>query len=178
MSPSQVKTIRLVIVIAGIVAVVVGVAILVWPEATLALVAWLFGVYFIVSGIARVVKAVMTRDVAGSYRAFLAIFGLLLIVGGAFVLANPMFGVTVVATIIGFTWILEGIGVLVDLPRGTGTWITVLFGLVSIAAGAVVLFAPVAATVFWLQVTAVLLIVAGVMQVLQGAFLARSTPRD
>jgi uncharacterized membrane protein HdeD (DUF308 family) len=110
MSPSQVKTIRLVIVIAGIVAVVVGVAILVWPEATLALVAWLFGVYFIVSGIARVVKAVMTRDVAGSYRAFLAIFGLLLIVGGAFVLANPMFGVTVVATIIGFTWILEGPG--------------------------------------------------------------------
>lgn len=170
---SRMKSVRLVIVVAGVVAVVVGVAILLWPQATLAIVAWLFGIYFIVSGLARVAKAIMTRGLRASYRAFLVAFGVLLMIGGAFVLANPLFGVTVVATIIGFTWILEGIGVLVDLPRGSGTWVTVLFGIVSIAAGAVVLFAPVTATVFWLQIVAILLIVSGVMQAIQGATLGR-----
>ena len=171
--PSRMKTVRAVIIVAGVVAVVVGIAILLWPEGTLAVVAWLFGIYFIVSGIARIAKAIMTQGLKASYRAFLAVFGVLLVIGGAFVLANPMFGVTVVATIIGFTWILEGIGVLVDLPRGSATWVTVLFGIVSIAAGVVVLFAPVAATVFWLQVVAVLLIITGVMQAIQGATLGR-----
>ncbi|MCP2032789.1 uncharacterized membrane protein HdeD (DUF308 family) [Okibacterium sp. HSC-33S16] len=171
------KTVRLAIIVAGVVAILVGIAILVWPQATLALVAWLFGLYFIVSGVARIVKAAMSRGLANSYRAFLAVFGILLVVGGAFVLANPLFGVTVVATLIGFTWILEGIGVLVDVPRGRATWVTVLFGIVSIAAGVIVLVAPVAATVFWLQLTAVLLIVAGLMQAIQGAMIGRA-PRS
>ena len=170
---TRMRSVRSVIIIAGVVAVIVGIAILLWPQATLAVVAWLFGIYFVVSGVARIAKAIMTRGLKASYRAFLAVFGALLVVGGAFVLANPMFGVTVVATIIGFTWILEGIGVLVDLPRGSATWVTVLFGIVSIAAGAVVLFAPVAATVFWLQFVAVLLIITGVMQAIQGATLGR-----
>jgi hypothetical protein len=173
-SDSQVKTVRLAIIIAGVVAILVGIAILVWPQATLALVAWLFGLYFIVSGIARIVKAAMSSGLAGSYRAFLAVLGVLLLIGGIFVLLNPLFGVTVVATLIGFTWILEGIGVLMDAPRGKGAWVAVLFGVVSIAAGVIVLIAPVAATVFWLQVTAVLLIVAGLMQVIQGAMLRRA----
>jgi uncharacterized membrane protein HdeD (DUF308 family) len=175
-SESQAKTVRTAIVIAGVVAIFVGIAILVWPQATLALVAWLFGLYFIVSGIARIVKAAMSSGLANSYRAFVAVFGVLLLIGGIFVLLNPLFGVTVVATLIGFTWILEGIGVLMDAPRGKATWVTVLFGVVSIAAGVIVLIAPVAATVFWLQVTAVLLIVAGLMQAIQGAMLGR-TPR-
>ena len=176
-SPSQVKTVRLVVICAGIVAVLVGIAILVWPEATLTAVAWLFGVYFAVSGISRIVKAIVTKGLAGSYRAFLAVLGVLLIVGGVFVLINPLFGVTVLATIIGLTWILEGVGILIDVPRGKGAWVTVVFGLISIAAGTVVLFAPVAATVFWLQVSAILLILAGLMQIIQGAVLGRS-PRD
>ncbi|MFU8948120.1 HdeD family acid-resistance protein [Mycetocola zhadangensis] len=175
-SSSQIKTVKRVIILAGLVAVIVGIAILVWPNATLAVVAWLFGVYFVMSGIARIVKAFMVRGARGSYRVFLAVLGVLLVVGGAFVLANPIFGVTVVATLIGFTWILEGIGVLIDLPRGNGTWVTVLFGLISITAGAVVLFAPVAATLIWLQITAVLLILAGLMQVIHAASLRRNSP--
>ncbi|WP_183086428.1 HdeD family acid-resistance protein [Mycetocola zhadangensis] len=176
-SPSEVKTIRLVSIVAGIVAVIFGIAILFWPQATLTAVAWLFGVYFVVSGASRIIRAIMAKGLAGSYRAFLAVLGVLLIIGGVVVLINPLFGVTVLATIIGITWILEGIGVLMDLPRGKGAWVGVAFGLISIAAGVVVLFAPVAATVFWLQVTAILLILAGIMQTIQGTTLGRS-PRS
>lgn len=172
-APVELKTARTVIIVAGVVAIVAGVAIFLWPEATLSIVAWLFGLYFVVSGIARIVRAIMTRGPSASYRVFLAVLGLLLVIGGVFVFANPLFGVAVVAAIIGLTWIVEGIGVLIDMPRGSARWIAILVGVVSILGGLILLFAPVAATVFWLQVSAALLVVVGIMEVIQGIVLGR-----
>lgn len=173
-APLEVKAARTVVIATGIVAIVAGVAIFLWPEATLSIVAWLFGLYFVVSGIARIVRAVTTHRPSASYRVFLVVLGVLLVIGGVFVFANPLFGVAVVAAVIGLTWIVEGIGVLIDMPRGSASWIAILVGVVSILGGLVLLFAPVAATVFWLQVSAALLVLVGIMQVIQGAVFFRS----
>ncbi len=173
-APIELKTARTVVIVTGVVAIIVGGAIFLWPEATLSIVAWLFGLYFVVSGIARIVRAVATTGPSASYRIFLAVLGVLLVIGGVFVFANPLFGVAVVAAVIGLTWIVEGIGVLMDMPRGSARWIAIIVGVVSILGGLVLLFAPVAATVFWLQVSAALLVIVGIMQVVQGVALGRS----
>ncbi|AWB86334.1 hypothetical protein C3E77_06710 [Mycetocola zhujimingii] len=174
---SQLRTVRTIIIVLGVVAIVTGIAIFVWPEATLSIVAWLFGLYFVVSGLTRIGRAIAASGQPASYRVFLAVLGILLVIGGVFVFANPMFGVAVVAAVIGLTWIVEGIGVLMDVPRGGAAWLAVLVGVVCILGGLVLLFAPVAATVFWLQVSAALLVVVGVMQIAQGATLGRAPRR-
>src|SRR6201987_558713 len=66
----------------GIITLAAGVAVLVWPSETLLVIAVLFGIQRIVSGIFRFVAALAIDDLSGGTRVLLALLAVLSIIVG------------------------------------------------------------------------------------------------
>jgi uncharacterized membrane protein HdeD (DUF308 family) len=133
----------------------------------------LFGLFFLVVGILRIARSFTASDETGGYRIFSFILGLLLLAAGVYLLINPEFGVEVLAYAIGISWIIEGIAALVDRSTTSSRWLSILYGVISIVGGILIFFVPVGAVVFLLKIAALMLIIAGVVQVVQAITLGR-----
>jgi uncharacterized membrane protein HdeD (DUF308 family) len=119
-----------------------GVLVLVWPEATLHVLAVLIGLYLLVTGAFRFV-AVFAR--AGHERLPGLLLAVLYVLTGVLCLRNPLQTITALSLIVGVVWLVSGILTLYtalaaeDLPhRGVVLGAAVL----AIAAGVVVLALP------------------------------------
>ena len=66
----------------GVLTLIAGVAVLAWPGETLLVLAVLFGIQLIVSGIFRFVAALASSDLTGGTRVLLALLGVLSIIIG------------------------------------------------------------------------------------------------
>ena len=129
----------------SIIGIILGIVALVWPGATMLTVAILFGSYLVVAGIFRI-SAAITADFLGTgVRWLLGILGALVVVAGILCLSNPFQSLVVLAFVIGFGWIFDGI---VDITAGaTGAtrgprWLAIVSGVISIVAGIVVFVLP------------------------------------
>lgn len=177
-SKSQLNGIRLALGIAGLAAVAVGIAIFVWANATLLIVAWLFGLYFLIAGIARIVRSFTVPAATTGYRVLSVILGLLVVGAGIYLLINPSFGVELLAYIIGIAWIVEGVATLADSSSRASRGMAIFYAIVSIIGGVLIFFVPTAAVVFLLKIVAIVLIIAGVVQIFQALTLGRRAQRE
>jgi uncharacterized membrane protein HdeD (DUF308 family) len=110
---------------AGIVTVLLGVAVLAWPEVTLGVVAVLLAVHLFVAGITHILQAVVTDELTFGSRTFLALSGALSILVGLLVLRSPLQTVGVVALLFGALLVLQGVFRIIDglrATRGTRGW--------------------------------------------------------
>ncbi|WP_327001042.1 DUF308 domain-containing protein [Dactylosporangium sp. NBC_01737] len=123
----------------GSITTVFGVAVLIWPAATLRLLGILAGVWLIATGVLRVVHAFRRdRDVHGLTGQVLSVgLGAVLIVGGAACIGSSATGAVAVAVILGLAWLLSGIAeILLGLfSRGRARVWLLLIGAASIGAG-------------------------------------------
>ena len=153
----------------GVISVVAGLAAIFWPGSALLAVAIVFGAYLVVGGIFRLVGAFAVPGESGWVRALMALLGLLSLVVGLYLLRHPVYTILIVALLLGFYWIIHGVIELFmaighsEMPRRGWTIIT---GILSVVAGAIVLFYPdislLALTIVlgvWLIVYGVILIV-------------------
>jgi uncharacterized membrane protein HdeD (DUF308 family) len=125
--------------------IAVGIMLLVWPHATLIVVAILIGAALLVAGVMRLVDGLGARPESGGMRAVDIIIGLLAIVAGLFCLKHHALTIVVVALVVGAYWIIHGVGDLVVAASAgnvPGRGLRVVAGLFSIAAGTIVLFWP------------------------------------
>ena len=115
----------------GVLSVVVGILVLVWPGHTLVALAVLFGLQLVVSGLFRLVAAVAATDATGGTRALMAILGLLGLVVGLWALRHIDTALSVLALFLGIYWIIDGVVEIFsaidhpELPRagvGGGLW--------------------------------------------------------
>src|SRR5271165_5608753 len=154
----------------GLVAVVVGVLVLMWPGVSILAASVLLGIYLVASGIAQVIFA-FGLEVSGGYRVLLFITGALSLVLG--VLAFRHFGqgyaVLLLAIWIGVGFIFQGVAEAVlaisypELPeRG---W-HIFLGVITWIAGLVVLAWPFDSIVVLALVTGIMLVLIGITQVL------------
>jgi uncharacterized membrane protein HdeD (DUF308 family) len=123
----------------------VGIVLLVWPHATLTIVAILLGVSLIVSGLLRLFEGLTANDQSGAMRTAYVLVGLLAAVVGLYCLRHHDVTLFLLAFIVGAFWIIHGVADLaVAAASGPmpGRWLTVITGLFGIGAGAVVLFWP------------------------------------
>jgi uncharacterized membrane protein HdeD (DUF308 family) len=138
--------------VAAIGMIAVGILLLVWPKATLTVVAILIGAALIVTGLLRLVDGITARsdvkgagEVGGGMRAADIVIGLLAIVVGLYALKHHSLTVVVLALVVGVIWIIHGIGELI-VAAGSGNvpgrGLRAVTGLVSLAAGLVILFWP------------------------------------
>ena len=163
---AEMKKVWWVLLLFGILSVGFGVVLLVWPGRTVTVVATLFGLLMIISGVVRFITALLAEGV--SQRWLYVVSAILGVVLGVLVMKYPEQTIGVVVLIVALFWIISGMvelftGITYESPdRG----IRILFGALSIAMGAAVLLWP-APTVLVLAIAAgVYAILIGVLEVI------------
>jgi uncharacterized membrane protein HdeD (DUF308 family) len=153
---------------AALLGVVVGIMIVAWPEATLKVVAVLFGAWLLVHGVVRIVQAITGGGRDGTERAILGAVGVFFIGAGVLALRNLLVSLAVIATVIGLMWLLSGIVELISAfagPTGGYRLWRIALGILSIVAALVILIWPDLSLVTLVYITGLWLIVMGVLQV-------------
>ncbi len=155
--------------LSGLLAVIIGVLMLVWPGKTLVVAAILFGSYLLISGIAQVFFA-FTLHVSAGGRVLLFISGAasLILAVLAFRHFGEGYAFTLLAIWIGVGFIFRGVATAVSAisdPALPGRGWEIFFGVISLIAGIVMLAWPGLSLLTLMTVVGVFLIVTGVFEI-------------
>ena len=160
----------------GLLTLIAGLAVLIWPRETLLVLAVLFGIQLIISGIFRFVGALATDDLTGGTRVLLALLGVLSIIVGLWAVRHVVLTLLALTVFLGIYWVINGVIEIFtalshrDMPqRG---W-TVTMGVLSIIAGIIVLAFPGLTLLGLAVILGVWLLIFGVME-MTAAFRLRS----
>ena len=155
--------------ISGLLAVVLGVLVLVWPGKSIIVAAVFLGIYLVVSGVAQVIFA-FSLHVSAPSRILLFVSGAASLVLA--VLAFRHFGegyaILLLAIWIGVGFVFRGVATTVAAvsdPHLPGRGWAIFFGVITILAGLVVLASPLDSLVTLTLVIGIWLIILGVMEV-------------
>ncbi len=152
----------------GIMTLLLGVAFVAWPNATLAVIGSLFGVYLLVSGIFNIVRAFSSNH----DRALLIITGILSILLAMYCFKSLANSAQLLALFIGFAWLFRGIielmiGIKAKGIDGRG-WL-ISGGILMIIGALVIFFYPVGSLSTLIWISGIMLILLGISEIV-GAF--------
>ena len=160
----------------GLLTLAAGLAVLVWPGETLLVIAVLFGIQLIISGIFRFVAAFAVDDLSGGTRVLFALLGVLSIIVGLWAVRHVLLTLLALTVFLGIYWIISGVievfSALSHREMPHRGW-AVAMGLLSVVAGLIVLAYPGLTLVGLAVVLGVWLIIFGVME-MAAAFRLRS----
>jgi len=164
----------------GVLALVVGIVILVWPGHVASVITAIIALYAIVVGLVYAGLGIFARGMNGWSRLGHIVLGVLFVIGGVIALANlrasTVWFAAFLGVFIGIMWIVEGVVALTTVGGGGSKAFAVLFAILSIAAGVIVLSSPLwSAVVLW-WMFGVSLIVLGIVQIVR-AFAFRPVTR-
>lgn len=170
--PEKAKTkIRVIYGVVGVAAIALGAALLLVPNKTLALAALLLGVYFVISGVVRIVGALVEPFLPAGWRVLDVFVGILLTFGGVVVVRNyGMTGQTLallITMMVGFGWIMEGVMSLVESWRIPHSGWAIAYAIISIVAGFIVLMSPLSSAVFMVVFGGCAMVVMGITAVIR-----------
>ena len=150
----------------GIVSVLIGIIALVWPGATILVIAILLAAYLIVSGVFQVVRG-FSRGLSGGMRALLFISGALSLILGLIAISGVWRSVEILAIFIGIAFLFRGFGLLFESAEGGGSrgW-NIFGGIVMLIGGFVVLVWPGISLVTLAWVAGIWLIVGGIFEII------------
>jgi uncharacterized membrane protein HdeD (DUF308 family) len=151
----------------GILTMLAGIAVLVWPGATLLVIAVLFGVWLVGSGIVRLIAAFADKRLSTFARVLEGLVGAVLVIAGVGALGNVVRSLATLILVIGVLFIIDGIGDLAHAlsnRHGSRAWPAVT-GLVAIAAGLVILSRPGVGLVTLVAVLSALLVLLGIARI-------------
>ena len=164
----------------GIVTLLAGLFALFWPGRTIVVVAVLFGVQLVVAGIFRFIAALAADEESGGARALLALLGVLSFIVGLYALRNVLVTIAALALLLGIYWIVNGavevFAALSHKHMQSRGW-TIFMGLLSVAAGVVVLVYPAISLATLAIVLGFWLLVYGIMEIVL-AFRLRSVGQE
>jgi uncharacterized membrane protein HdeD (DUF308 family) len=122
----------------GLATLGLGVAMVVWPEASVTVFTVLVAIQLIIAGIFRIVGALSMSKLDGGVRSLVGLSGGLAVIVGLLVLRDPLQTVVVLGLILGVWWVVAGVidilGALLS-PGASGRGWDILTGVVSILAG-------------------------------------------
>ncbi|MFI8288305.1 HdeD family acid-resistance protein [Streptomyces sp. ms191] len=152
------------VLIAGLMAMALGVVVLVWPDATLRVAGVLFGLYLLFSGVMQLVAAFGTHATT-ALRVMAFISGAVSILLGLFCFRGAMQSTLLLALWIGIGWLFRGItqtmAAASDESMPARGW-HIFLGIVSALAGIVLIVSP-------LESARVLTVLVGVWLLVLGA---------
>ncbi|WP_067991179.1 HdeD family acid-resistance protein [Nocardia pseudobrasiliensis] len=168
------------LLVIGILSVIVGIVVLVWPGPTLVVAGILFGIYLLISGILQLVAA-FGPHVSTGWRVLSLISGVLSFILAFFSLRNIGDAVVLLALWIGISWMFRGIAALVagvEAPPGLpGKGWSIFFGIVVILGGIALVVWPIHSIATLTLVAGWWLIFIGVMDIVYG-FGVRSAAKN
>jgi uncharacterized membrane protein HdeD (DUF308 family) len=133
--------------VGGVVSAAIGLILMIWPRATLALVAILIGLWLLIGGIVQLAQAAFMPEGRGTgSRVLMAIAGLVGVVLGVLCMRNLTDSLLLIAALIGVSLLFGAIAQLFTAisphTHGLHRLPALLLGLISLAAGLVILFWP------------------------------------
>ncbi|WP_341945424.1 DUF308 domain-containing protein [Microbacterium sp. LWH11-1.2] len=171
------KSIRVALAVSGVVALIAGLVLLIWPVKSAVIVTAIFATYLIIAGLVYIGLGIFSGAKGGWSRVGHIVLGLVYIVAGVIAYANLGAAAAtlafVVVIFIGISWIVDGVVSLSLLGRdGSRVW-TLLYALLSIIAGIIVLFSPIiAGLAFWLLL-GISLVALGIVQIVRAITLGK-----
>jgi uncharacterized membrane protein HdeD (DUF308 family) len=150
----------------GVVMLIIGIMVLVWPSATLLVVSWLFAITLLVNGIVYILRSIADSDSSGGMRVLFGLLGALSLLAGVLCLRSPLQTLAAIALLIGSWWIVSGVLTIIAAvsgsTEGSRGWAAVL-GVLSVVAGFIVLLQPGISLATLVLVLGVSLIVLGIV---------------
>ena len=157
----------------GITSIIVGIIAIVWPGATIVVIAILVAAWLIVSGIFQIVRG-FSRGLSGGMRALLFISGVLSLILGLFAISGVWQAVEILAIFIGIGFLFRGFGLLFESAESSaGRGWSIFGGIVMLIGGFVVLAWPGISLVTLAWVAGIWLVVGGIFEII-AAFKLRS----
>jgi uncharacterized membrane protein HdeD (DUF308 family) len=131
--------------IAAAVTFVIGLIVLIWPSATLVVLAVLFGCYLVITGILGLVEGISEHQADGFSRAAYIVLGVLGVLLGLFCLRRIDVTVALLAFLLGVFWIMRGIldlSIAMSRSDAYSNGLRAFTGVLSLIAGIIVLCWP------------------------------------
>jgi len=160
--------------VVGVATLILGIIVSFHPTGSLNVVAVLFGVLMILSGIFHLIRVFDPEELN---RVWAGISGLLFIVIGVILIRHLHLTRALIGLFIGITWIVQGLGAIIGgaaggARGGRGWWIA--FGLVSIVAGIVVVATPTSSLNVLAELLGIWFIIMGIFEIAGGFMLRRA----
>jgi uncharacterized membrane protein HdeD (DUF308 family) len=122
----------------GLVTLGLGIALVVWPKASVTVFTVLIAIQLIIAGIFRVVSALSMSRLDGGARALVGLSGGIALIVGLLVLRDPLQTVVVLGLILGVWWVVAGVidilGAFISPGSSRRGW-DIVSGVVSVLAG-------------------------------------------
>ncbi|MBF6353959.1 HdeD family acid-resistance protein [Nocardia higoensis] len=167
------------ILVTGVISILLGIVILVWPGKTLLVAGILFGIYLVVSGVLQLISAFGATRSAGM-RVLYFLSGALSIVVGVFCFRDELASILLLGLWIGIGWLFRGVALLVAVvsePALPGRGWQGFFGVLTVVAGVVLVIWPVTSIATLTLVAGIWLIVLGVMEIITAIGVRRDARR-
>lgn len=153
------------VLLCGLGMLALGIMLLVWPRAALTLVAVLIGAAVIVAGLVKLHEAFTASNHSGGMRAAYIAIGLLAILAGSYLLLHHALSLFLIAFVTGVFFIAHGVADIGAAVSGhvPGRTLRAVLGVLSIAAGIVMVVWPAISLVLLLTVVAAWLLAYGLV---------------
>lgn len=166
---AAVSAIRGALVFGAVISLLAAGFIFLWPHVVLAVIAVVFALYILVRGVFRLVSGLFLSVLSPTGRVVSTLLGIFLLIAGGVLLTHLGAGVAVLGIIIGLSWLIDGIALILESGRGSNRGIGITSGIISIVAGAVVLFVPALSVQVLTYLVGGILALLGILQIV-GAF--------
>lgn len=165
-------------IVAGSIAIVVGLFGLIFPDSTLKIIGLMFGVFLVVAGITHLGTALGSSSLSTGWRWVQGALGGLVLAAGVIALNNPFDSLAALTVVAGIGWIIDGVTTLSLAfgPRWSERrWAPIVVGVLAVIAGVVLIVIPNTVVTSFLFIGSLLLVGVGVGTV--GTFLALGASR-
>ncbi|GAA3569324.1 HdeD family acid-resistance protein [Streptomyces osmaniensis] len=172
-----------VVLVTGVASLVLGVFVLVWPDASLRVAGVLFGLYLLISGVFQLVAAFGTHRTT-SLRVLAFVSGTVSVLLGLFCFRGAMQSILLLALWIGIGWLFRGVtqalAAVSDSSVPARGW-QILLGVVTFLAGVVLIVSPVESVTVLMVLGGCWLVAVGLVELVTALRLrkmARRVPRE
>lgn len=160
----------------GVLTLLAGIVVVAWPGETLLVLAVLFGIQLIISGIFRFVAALASADLTGGTRVMFGLLGVLSIIIGLWAVRHAVLTLVALAVFLSIFWVVNGLIEIFaaishrEMPdRG---W-SILMGALSVIAGLIVLAFPGLTLLGLAVILGIWLLVFGILEIMAAFRLRR-----
>lgn len=180
---SAINGIRTALGVSGLVSVVIGVLIVLWPGKSLTTIAGalalLLGIYAVIAGVVYLGIGIFAKGGSGWSRVGNVLLGVFFLIAGIVTFANlGSAGITLVwllGIVIGVVWITEGVVTFTTLREVASKGWAVFYAIVSIIAGIWLIIAPFIGVAFLWWFTGFTLLALGVVQIVRAFTFGRQS---
>jgi uncharacterized membrane protein HdeD (DUF308 family) len=167
-----------IVLITGILSILLGLLFLFWPGKTIVVIAVIFGIWLIVSGIVQLVQG-FNSELGTSERVLAVIVGVISIILGVLCFRGGIAnGVYILSLFVGFSFLFRGMWQFIIGLQGkgqAGRGLLIFTGILGVIAGIIVLAAPMQSLEVLALVVGIWLIIMGILEAIYSFGIKKAT---